>query len=211
MSRNLALTVQVDGKDREAYKPPYGARLRVKDGEKVKRGQRLAEWDPYTTPIITEVGGKVRFEDLVENFSVREEADEATGISNRVVIDWRASTKGSDLRPAMAVIGRGRRLQAPLQRRRGPLPAAGGRDSLDRRRRRGQAGRGHGPDPDRKRQDPRHHRRSAAGGRAVRSPPSEGLRGHRRDGRPRRVRARLQEQAPHQDHPGGRWRARSSS
>jgi len=104
MSRNLQLTVQVDGKDRESYKPPYGARLKVKDGDKVKRGQRLAEWDPYTTPIITEVGGKVRFEDLVENFSFREEADEATGISNRVVIDWRASTKGADLRPAMAVI-----------------------------------------------------------------------------------------------------------
>ncbi|WP_309092148.1 DNA-directed RNA polymerase subunit beta', partial [Phenylobacterium sp.] len=104
MSRNLMLTVQVDGKDRESYKVPYGARLRVKDGDKVKRGQRLAEWDPYTTPIITEVGGKVRFEDLVENFSFREEADEATGISNRVVIDWRASSKGSDLRPAMAVL-----------------------------------------------------------------------------------------------------------
>ena len=83
---------------------PYGARLQAKDGEKVKRGQRLASWDPYTTPIITEVGGKVRFEDLVENFSFREEADEATGISNRVVIDWRASTKGSDLRPAVAVL-----------------------------------------------------------------------------------------------------------
>jgi DNA-directed RNA polymerase subunit beta' len=104
MSRNLQLVVQVDGKDREAYKPPYGARLRVKDGETVKRGQRLAEWDPYTTPIITEVGGRVRFEDLVENFSFREEADEATGISNRVVVDWRASTKGSDLRPAIAVL-----------------------------------------------------------------------------------------------------------
>ena len=104
MSRNLVVTVQVDGKDRESYKPPYGARLKVKDGDKVKRGARLAEWDPYTTPIITEVGGKVRFEDLVEGFSVREEADEATGISNRVVIDWRASAKGSDLRPAMAVI-----------------------------------------------------------------------------------------------------------
>jgi DNA-directed RNA polymerase subunit beta' len=104
MSRNLALTVLVDGKEREAYKPPYGARLRVKDGEKVKRGQRLAEWDPYTTPIITEVGGKVRFEDLVENMSVREEADEATGITNRVVIDWRASTRGTDLRPTVAVL-----------------------------------------------------------------------------------------------------------
>ncbi|TAJ74103.1 MAG: DNA-directed RNA polymerase subunit beta' [Phenylobacterium sp.] len=104
MSRNLNLTVQVDGKDRESYKVPYGARLQAKDGDKVKRGQRLASWDPYTTPIITEVGGKVRFEDLVENFSFREEADEATGISNRVVIDWRASSKGSDLRPAMGVL-----------------------------------------------------------------------------------------------------------
>ena len=104
MNRNLMITIQVDGKDRESYKPPYGARLKVKDGDKVKRGQRLAEWDPYTTPILTEVGGRVRFEDLVENVSVREEADEATGISNRVVTDWRASSKGSDLRPAMGVI-----------------------------------------------------------------------------------------------------------
>ena len=104
MSRNLQIIVQVDGKDRESYKPPYGTRLKVKDGDKVKRGQRLAEWDPYSNPIISEVGGRVRFEDLVENVSVREEADEATGISNRVVIDWRASTKGGDLRPAMAVL-----------------------------------------------------------------------------------------------------------
>jgi DNA-directed RNA polymerase subunit beta' len=104
MSRNLMVTVTVDGKDRESYKPPYGARLRVKNGDKVKRGQRLAEWDPYTTPIITEVGGKVRLEDLVDGLSVRDEADEATGISNRVVADWRASPRGADLRPAMAVI-----------------------------------------------------------------------------------------------------------
>jgi DNA-directed RNA polymerase subunit beta' len=105
MSRNMQLIVQVEGKDREAYRPPYGARLKVKDGQELKRGQRLAEWDPYTTPIITEVGGKVRFEDLVEGLSFREEADEATGIVNRVVIDWRASTKGGDLRPTMAVTG----------------------------------------------------------------------------------------------------------
>jgi DNA-directed RNA polymerase subunit beta' len=104
MSRNLVLTVQVDGKDRETYKPPYGARLKFKDGDKVKRGERLTEWDPYSNPIITEVGGRVRFEDLVENVSFREEADEATGISSRVVVDWRASTKGGDLRPAMAVL-----------------------------------------------------------------------------------------------------------
>jgi DNA-directed RNA polymerase subunit beta' len=104
MSRNLQLTIQVDGVDRESYRPPYGARLKVKDGAKIKKGTRFAEWDPYTTPIITEVPGLVRFEDLVEGISVREEADEATGISNRVVTDWRASTRGSDLRPSVAVL-----------------------------------------------------------------------------------------------------------
>lgn len=105
MSRNVALTVLVDGKDRESYKPPYGARLKVKDGDTIKRGQRIAEWDPYTTPIITEVGGKIRAEDLVEGFSVREETDEATGIAQRVVSDWRTGSKGTDLRPALAVLG----------------------------------------------------------------------------------------------------------
>ncbi|HWE45056.1 MAG TPA: DNA-directed RNA polymerase subunit beta' [Caulobacteraceae bacterium] len=104
MSRNLVVSVAVDGKDRESYKIPYGARLKLKDGAKVIKGQRLAEWDPYTTPILTEQGGKVRFEDLVEGLSVREETDEATGIANRVVSDWRASPRGSDLRPAMGVL-----------------------------------------------------------------------------------------------------------
>jgi DNA-directed RNA polymerase subunit beta' len=104
MSRNLQISVQVDGKDRETYKPPYGARLKAKDGAEIKRGNRLAEWDPYTIPIITEVGGKVRCEDLVDGLSVRDETDEATGISNRVIIDWRASPRGADLRPAMAVL-----------------------------------------------------------------------------------------------------------
>ncbi|MFO0287135.1 MAG: DNA-directed RNA polymerase subunit beta', partial [Brevundimonas sp.] len=104
MSRNVVVTISVDGKDRETHKAPYGARLRVKDGDEVKKGQRLAEWDPYTTPILTEVGGPVRFEDLVDGLSVKEETDEATGIAQRVVSDWRASPRGSDLRPAVGVI-----------------------------------------------------------------------------------------------------------
>ena len=103
MNRNMQLSIQVEGKDRESYKLPYGAKLKVKEGDTVKRGQRLATWDPYTTPILTEVGGTVRQEDLVEGFSIREETDEATGIVNRVVADWRASPRGSDLRPAMGV------------------------------------------------------------------------------------------------------------
>jgi DNA-directed RNA polymerase subunit beta' len=107
MARNMQVVVQVDGKDREAYKLPYGSRLKVKDGAEVKRGARLAEWDPYTTPIITEVGGVIRFEDLVDGMSIREDVDEATGITNRVVADWRASPRGSDLRPAMGVTADG--------------------------------------------------------------------------------------------------------
>lgn len=103
MSRNVVVTVTVDGKDRESYKVPYGARLRVKDGAEVAKNQRLAEWDPYTTPILTEVGGVVRFEDLVDGLSVKEETDEATGIAQRVVSDWRASPRGADLRPAVGV------------------------------------------------------------------------------------------------------------
>jgi DNA-directed RNA polymerase subunit beta' len=103
MARNMQIVVQVDGKDRESYKLPYGSRLKIKDGAEVKRGTRLAEWDPYTSPIITEVGGIIRFEDLVDGMSIREDVDEATGITNRVVADWRASPRGSDLRPAMGV------------------------------------------------------------------------------------------------------------
>ena len=104
MSRNLIITVFHDGKDRETYKVPYGSRLRVEAGTEVKKGQRLAEWDPYTTPIITEVGGKIRFEDLTEGQSVREETDEATGITNRVVTDFRASSRAADLRPTLGLI-----------------------------------------------------------------------------------------------------------
>ena len=105
MSRNLVVTVHHDGKDRETYKVKYGSRLRIEAGSEVKKGQRLVEWDPYTTPIITEVGGKVRYEDLVDGMSVREETDEATGITNRVVVDWRSTAKSAaDHRPSMGIL-----------------------------------------------------------------------------------------------------------
>ena len=71
------------------------ARQFVDDGDKVKRGQRLAEWDPYTRPIMTEVEGIVHFEDVVDGLSVLEATDESTGITNSVIIDWRASPRGA--------------------------------------------------------------------------------------------------------------------
>jgi DNA-directed RNA polymerase subunit beta' len=104
MSRNMQIVVvDADGKDRQSFKLPFGARLRVDEKSSVKRGDRLAEWDPYSTPILTEVAGKVKFEDVIEGVSVRDEFDEATGITSRVVIDWRSTTKGSELKPAISV------------------------------------------------------------------------------------------------------------
>jgi len=104
MGRNMQLVVvDTDGKDRATHKVTYGTRLRVDEGDKVKRGQRLAEWDPYTRPILTEVSGTVKYEDGVDGLSIKEVADEATGISQKVVIDWRASSRGGDLRPAFVI------------------------------------------------------------------------------------------------------------
>ena len=104
MSRNVTLAVvDPDGTERATHRLPYGARLRVNEGDKVKRGQRMAEWDPYTRPIITEVDGFAEFEDLVEGQSVAETQDESTGITKRVVTDWRTSQRAADLRPAIAI------------------------------------------------------------------------------------------------------------
>jgi DNA-directed RNA polymerase subunit beta' len=106
MTRNMQILVlDIEGKERQSFKPPYGAKVKIEDGAAVKRGDRLAEWDPYSTPIVTELAGKVRFEDLVEGVAVREEFDEETGISSKVVIDWRSSAKGADLRPALVIYG----------------------------------------------------------------------------------------------------------
>jgi DNA-directed RNA polymerase subunit beta' len=104
MGRNVVLVIiDQGGKELATQKVPYGARLHVDEGDAVKRGQRLAQWDPYTRPIMTEVDGVAEFEDLVEGLSVREQTDELKGTTNRVIVDWRASPRGSDLKPAILI------------------------------------------------------------------------------------------------------------
>jgi DNA-directed RNA polymerase subunit beta' len=106
MGRNVAIVVEDSkGNERAVHKVGYGTRLFIDEGDKVKRGAKLAEWDPYTRPIMTEVDGAVEFEDVVEGVSVNEVADEATGITNRVIIDWRSNQRGTALKPAMVVKG----------------------------------------------------------------------------------------------------------
>jgi DNA-directed RNA polymerase subunit beta' len=95
--------VDQSGKELATHKVTYGARLLVDEGDEVKRGTRLAQWDPFTRPILTEASGKVDFEDLIEGASVREQTDEVKGTTNRVIIDWRATPRGADLKPAVVI------------------------------------------------------------------------------------------------------------
>lgn len=104
MSRTCELILRDEqGREKARHKLPYGARLLVDQNSKVKKAQKLAEWDPYTIPIITERSGIAHYRDLVESVSLREVMDEATGISNKVIIDWRQQTRGADLKPRIAL------------------------------------------------------------------------------------------------------------
>jgi DNA-directed RNA polymerase beta' subunit len=94
MNRNGSLAiVDSKGREREKYSVVYGAKLQVVEGKKVEVGQKLVEWDPYSTPILTEVGGKVALGDIVEGVTVKEEVDETTGLSHKVIIEYSANMR----------------------------------------------------------------------------------------------------------------------
>ena len=96
-----------EGRERAVHKLPYGTHLLIGDGEKVKQGDRLAEWDPFTMPLITEKPGIVKYQDLVDGQTLTEQTDEATGIAQRVVTEHRTSGRGKvkeDLRPRMTLL-----------------------------------------------------------------------------------------------------------
>ena len=100
MNRNGYLVLLDENqREREKYQIPYGAVLMVADGDKVKDGTRLAEWDPYNIPILTEVDGEIKFGDIIENVTMREQVDEVTGRSTRVIID----SKDSEVRPRISL------------------------------------------------------------------------------------------------------------
>ncbi|MGA3001718.1 MAG: DNA-directed RNA polymerase subunit beta' [Acetobacteraceae bacterium] len=102
MSRNCEI-VLADDKDRERarFRVPYGARLLVEEGQTVTRMQKLAEWDPYTLPIITERAGKIEYLDLIEGVTLVERMDEVTGLTSKVVVDYKSGAKAADLRPRL--------------------------------------------------------------------------------------------------------------
>src|SRR5271163_2656059 len=107
MTRNMAVVItDRSGAERAVHRVQYGARLKVDEGDKIKRGQRIAEWDPFTRPILTEIDGVIGFEDLAEGASMSEQIDESTGIAKRLVIDWRSTPRNAGLKPAMVIKGK---------------------------------------------------------------------------------------------------------
>jgi DNA-directed RNA polymerase subunit beta' len=104
LSRNCAIVIQDDkGREKSRHTVPYGTKVLVKEGAKVKKGQKVAEWDPFTIPVITEKAGKAELVDLINNVSVKETTDETTGITSKVVIDWRSGSQAVGLKPSIVL------------------------------------------------------------------------------------------------------------
>ncbi|MEO1179148.1 MAG: DNA-directed RNA polymerase subunit beta', partial [Pseudomonadota bacterium] len=106
MGRNMKLAIHDEnGDERASHKLGYGSKLFVTDGQDVARGDKLFEWDPYTLPIIAEKDGTSKFVDLVSGIAVRDETDDATGMTQKIVIDWRTAPKGNELKPEIILVG----------------------------------------------------------------------------------------------------------
>ena len=106
MSRNckvIFLDVKTK-KEKSSNHIPYGAKLLIKDGKKVKPEDLVASWDPYTIPIISEKNGIVEYEDVIDGFSSREIVDPLTGITHRSIIDWKLNPKSKDLKPQIKLV-----------------------------------------------------------------------------------------------------------
>ena len=105
MGRNMEIIIQDDkGIELSSHKVGFGSKIYIKDGDDIKSGQKLFEWDPYTLPIIAENNGIAKFIDLIAGVSLREETDDATGIAQRIVSDWRSAPRGNELKPEIIIV-----------------------------------------------------------------------------------------------------------
>jgi DNA-directed RNA polymerase subunit beta' len=104
MGRNTELSIEDDnGIQLGIYKVIYGSKLFFKDGDMIEKGKKIAEWDPYTLPVIAETSGVVNYMDLVEGTSLTETMDDSTGISSKSVTDWKSLSKNTELKPRLTL------------------------------------------------------------------------------------------------------------
>ena len=104
MGRNTEISIEDDkGLQIAVYKIPYGSKLYFKNGDKIKKGAKICEWDPYTTPVIAEKSGIANYVDLIDGVSIAETFDDTTGISTKTVVDWKTQSKNTDLKPRITL------------------------------------------------------------------------------------------------------------
>ena len=104
MGRNTQLSIEDDnGRQLAIYKVNYGSKLFFKDGDIIDKGKKIAEWDPYTLPVIAETSGIANYMDLMEGSSLTETLDDATGLSSKSVTDWKSLSKNSELKPRITL------------------------------------------------------------------------------------------------------------
>ncbi|MHA7829046.1 MAG: DNA-directed RNA polymerase subunit beta', partial [Roseovarius sp.] len=106
MGRNMKLRIMGENDvELASHKIGYGTKLFVKHGDKINRGDKLFEWDPYTLPILAEKAGTTKFVDLTTGVSLRDVTDDATGMTQKIVSDWRAAPRGNELKPEILIVG----------------------------------------------------------------------------------------------------------
>ena len=103
LSRNGKIKIVDSNNDKYSSNIPFGSKLLVNDGDKVESNEILAEWDPYTLPIIAERDGFAKYVDLKQGISFRESIDDTTGISSKIVIDWSQNQKSKNFKPAINI------------------------------------------------------------------------------------------------------------
>ncbi|MCH1926348.1 DNA-directed RNA polymerase subunit beta' [Shewanella sp. C32] len=103
-SSELAISDEL-GREKERYKVPYGTILEKQDGDAIAAGDIIANWDPHTHPIVTEVAGYVKFVDMLDGVTIQRQTDELTGLSSIVVMDVaQRPSAGKELRPAIRLV-----------------------------------------------------------------------------------------------------------
>ena len=103
LSRNAKIKILVNSEEKFSFNVPFGSKLLVDENQKVNVNDLLAEWDPYTLPIIAEKDGFIKYVDLKQGISFRESIDDTTGISSKIVIDWSQNPKSKNFKPAINI------------------------------------------------------------------------------------------------------------
>jgi len=104
LTRNARVKIFSDDHEKFSLNIPFGSRILFNDGDNVKANQLLADWDPYTLPIIAEKDGFIKYVDLRQGISFRDTTDDTTGISSKIVIDWSQNQKSKNFKPSINVV-----------------------------------------------------------------------------------------------------------